>query len=128
MQKIAINFSESTTAVKRLNAVNNGPISSVRNIGTSGIFQELQIPYSRLHDSSFCASYGGEYTVDVHRIFRNFDADENEAGNYFFEATDKYIKNILEPGADSAYTVQRINCWRLLWQASDLLSGGSRCF
>ena len=35
---------------------------------------------------------GGEFSVDVHRIFKNFDADENDPASYIFEPTDILIK------------------------------------
>ena len=103
MNKVNVCFAEKNGKIKPLNAVNNGPIVSVRSIGTEKIFSDLNIPYARLHDASFCSAYGGEFTVDVHRIFRNFDADENLEENYFFEATDKYLNNINNVGTKIFY-------------------------
>ena len=103
MNQVKVCFSKEVGKIKPLNAVNNGPIVSVRSIGTENIFTELNIPFARLHDASFCSAYGGEFTVDVHRIFRNFDADENLEENYIFEATDKYLKNIQKVGTKIFY-------------------------
>ncbi|MGN1094714.1 MAG: hypothetical protein ACI4SC_07015, partial [Candidatus Neoclostridium sp.] len=74
---IKIDFNRITGAIKPMNAVNNGPSpKNVRGIGNFELYKAANIPFARLHDSSFCTMYGGEWTVDVHRIFRNFDADE----------------------------------------------------
>ncbi len=103
MNQIKVDLNETCGKIKALNAVNNGPVSSVRGVGTEEIFKELNIPFSRLHDASFYASYGGEFTVDVHRIFRDFGADENKEESYFFEATDNYLKNINSVGTKIFY-------------------------
>ena len=60
-----------------MNAVNNGPAGSpVRKTGNTEAYAALEIPYARNHDASFYSVYGGEHTVDVHRIFKNFDAEK----------------------------------------------------
>ena len=43
------------------------------------------------------------WAVDVHRIFRDFNADENDANNYVFEPTDNYIKGIVSSGTKVFY-------------------------
>ena len=63
----------------------------------------MEIPYSRLHDSSFSESYGGEHTVDVHRIFKDFSADENDPASYLFGPTDKYIATVVAVGTKPFY-------------------------
>jgi len=88
-----------------MNAVNNGPVGSNVNC-TAGNFDDYRaarIPYARNHDASFFASYGGEHTVDVHRIFKNFDADENDPASYVFEPTDKYVLNTFAAGTKVFY-------------------------
>ncbi|MBO4251753.1 MAG: hypothetical protein J5911_03715, partial [Clostridia bacterium] len=85
MNEIKIDFNEKSGKIKPMNAVNNGPSGSlVRKTGNAVEYEELHIPYARLHDSAFYSGYGGEWTVDVHRIFRNFDADVNDACSYDF--------------------------------------------
>ena len=66
--------------IKPMNAVNNGPNNpGVRKQASNfDTYKELEIPYARNHDASFYQLYGGEHTVDVHRIFRDFSADEND--------------------------------------------------
>lgn len=92
MKTVTIDFSKKTGCIKPVNAVNNGPSGSpVRKTGNAESYAALEIPYARNHDASFYSGYGGEHTVDVHRIFKNFDADENDPRNYCFTATDEYI-------------------------------------
>lgn len=80
--------------IKPFNAINNGPVRSLRGINNMDTWRKLNIPYGRLHDTSF----SNEWLVDVHRIFRDFDADETDPKNYVFGPTDKYIETMLEVG------------------------------
>lgn len=103
--KITVDFSQTCGQIKPMNAVNNGPTrGNVR--GSSPFFdrfKEAKIPYARLHDSCFYTGYGGEWAVDVHRIFRDFNADENDPASYIFEPTDNYIQNIVDAGTKVFY-------------------------
>lgn len=104
MTELTFDLSKTNGKIKPMNAVNNGPAGSkVRNTGNSKYYAALEIPYARNHDASFCSSYGGEHTVDIHRIFKNFDADENDPASYVFGPTDNYIKNTLEVGTKTFY-------------------------
>ena len=90
MQTVKIDFSVCTGKIKPMNGVNNGPMAeSERGISNFRAYADLEIPYARNHDASFFEGYGGEHTVDVHRIFKNFDADENDPKTYLFEPTDE---------------------------------------
>lgn len=105
MENIIIDFSKTSGKIKHMNAVNNGPhCSSVRSSKTNfESYKALKIPYARNHDASFYNPYGGDMIVDVHRIFRNFDADENDPNSYIFEPTDKYIKGTSDAGTETFY-------------------------
>jgi len=105
MLKLKVDFTKTNGEIKRMNAVNNGPTApNIRKAPTSfDVYKALNIPYARNHDASFFNGYGGEHTVDVHRIFRNFDADENDPESYIFEPTDKYIKTTLDAGTKTFY-------------------------
>ena len=105
MLKLNVDFTKTKGKIKPMNAVNNGPTSpSIRKTYTSfDAYKALNIPYARNHDASFFNGYGGEHTVDVHRIFRDFNADENDPANYIFEPTDKYIKTTLDAGTETFY-------------------------
>lgn len=89
--------------IKPMNAVNNGPIISVRGFDNLKLYQEAKIPYARNHDASFCSSYGGEHTVDVHAIFPDFSKDPNDPASYDFAPTDRYLKQIVRGGAKVFY-------------------------
>lgn len=95
---ISVDFKKVTGEVKPMHATNNGPI---RGIGfgaqkTNGFedWKESGIPYVRTHDSSFCANYGGEHTVDINAVFPDFDADVNSESSYDFKITDNYFSQI----------------------------------
>ena len=104
MKTINVDFSTSMGKIKPMNAVNNGP-HGMSERGTTNFpdYAALEIPYARNHDASFHSAYGGEHTVDVHRIFRNFDADENDPNSYIFEPTDMYTKNTYAAGTKVFY-------------------------
>ena len=103
MVRIHTDFNTAVGKMKPMNAVNNGPVGSVRTNGNVDAYRAARFPYARLHDASFCSGYGGEFSVDVHRIFRNFDADENDAANYVFAPTDAYLKRIKDAGTEIFY-------------------------
>ena len=105
MNKIKFDFSMRSGKIKPMNAVNNGPAgSAVRGSrGNIDTYAALEIPYARNHDASFYSSYGGEHTVDVHRIFKNFDADENDPASYVFGPTDQYVENTFYVGTKVFY-------------------------
>ena len=105
MQTITIDFSKTDGVIKPMNAVNNGPAGSkVRGIrGNIDTYAAAHIPFARNHDASFYPGYGGEHTVDVHRIFKNFDADENDPASYVFGPTDQYIADTIEAGTKVFY-------------------------
>lgn len=99
-----IDFSDRAGAIKPLNAVNNGPAGSrVRGTSNFDDYKALKIPFARLHDSAFCSGYGGEYAVDVHRVFPDFSADENDPASYLFAPTDTYLSTIAEAGTGIFY-------------------------
>lgn len=101
---IKVDFNSEMGSVKPLHAVNNGPAGSiVRGTSNSQYFTEAGIPYARLHDSASFQGYGGDYSVDVHRIFRNFDADVTSPESYIFTETDQYIAGILKAGVKVFY-------------------------
>ena len=105
MENVKVNFNSITGKVKCINAVNNGPAGSrVRMTGNFSKYKALEIPYARLHDASFYAgNYGGEFSVDVHRIFPNFEADENNPDSYIFAPTDSYLEDIDSVGTKIFY-------------------------
>ena len=104
MTKITVDSAKSTGKVKPMHAVNNGPIApNVRGVTNFELYKAAGIPYARNHDASFYSSFGGEHTVDVHRIFKNFDADENDPAAYIFDPTDKYVSDTISTGTKVFY-------------------------
>ncbi len=59
---------------------NNGPVLELhrenpfQSRNNFEFYKSMYIPYARLHDTPFFADYGGNHVVDVHLIFRDFDA------------------------------------------------------
>ena len=105
MSTLKVDFSLNSGKIKDMNCVNNGPNGSpVRQTGNVELYRAIKIPYARLHDSAYYSGiYGGEYSVDVHRVFPNFDADVNDPNSYVFEPTDIYLKSIEAVGTKVFY-------------------------
>ena len=77
MQHISVDFSHDAGRVKPMHSVNNGPVykfTADQRISNMDAYRAAGFPYARTHDASFCSTYGGEHTVDVHLIFRDFPA------------------------------------------------------
>lgn len=102
MLHISFDISKNVGVVKPMHCTNNGPANN-RAGGNGKWFQAAGIPYARNHDASFSSSYGGEHTVDVHLIFRDFDADENDPDSYDFTLTDQYVQRTLDFGTVTYY-------------------------
>lgn len=104
-KKIEVDFDSEVGKIKMMNAVNNGPVvaGSDQTRGNQDTYKALKIPYARVHDAAFYSGYGGEHTVDVHAIFPNFDADENDPASYDFTYTDIYMSQIIKYGAKPFY-------------------------
>lgn len=104
MTKATVGFGRRAGRIKPMHAVNNGPIApTVRGTSNFELYKAAGIPYARNHDASFYSAFGGEHTVDVHRIFKNFNADENDPESYIFAPTDKYLKDITNAGTKVFY-------------------------
>lgn len=107
MAQLKIDFLNTVGKIKPMHATNNGPIKGLGFGGQDAngfeLWRQAGIPYARTHDSSFCASYGGEHTVDIHAVFPNFDADVNDPSSYDFAVTDNYLKQITDCGTKVFY-------------------------
>jgi len=97
---ISIQLENKVGPVKPLNGVNNGPLGSL-SVDKSWEFREARIPFSRLHDTE--GSYGSGVFVNIHCVFPNFEADVNSPDSYFFDATDIYLKAIIDAGTQVFY-------------------------
>ncbi len=104
--KLHVNYNNAAGKIKPMNAVNNGPVykrTGGQNSGNLDTYTAANIPFARTHDASFCPSYGGEHTVDVHLIFRDFDADPYDPASYDFHLTDEYMETIKLAGTEPFY-------------------------
>ena len=100
---ITIDPEQKLGKIKPMNAVNNGPIQGAHGRGNMELWKAAAIPYTRNHDASFCYSYGGEHTVDVHAIFPDFSKDPNDPASYDFTLTDEYLQRIQGAGTKVFY-------------------------
>lgn len=106
---LKIDFLESVGTMKTLTGINNGPKSDAAitengiqwGLDATEIYQELGVPYVRTHDMEY--PNGGDRFIDIHCIFPDFSRDAEDAEAYHFEATDAYIANIRESGAEVFY-------------------------
>lgn len=89
--------------IKPLHACVGGPKTGGPYLpnDVSNIFNEIGIPSCRLHDIE--GVYGMNQFVDIHCIFPNFDANENDENNYNFTMTDKYLTAIKNCGSQIYY-------------------------
>ncbi len=95
-----------TGKIKPMHAVNNGPVykwTADQSITNIDAFRDAGIPFARNHDASFCSTYGGEHTVDVHAVFPDFDADPYDESSYDFACTDEYLRVIELAGVKTFY-------------------------
>ena len=97
---ITIDLSVGAGAFKRsLHGVNNGPIGYGSLIDVSHHFQDLGIPYVRLHD----VDWPHPRAVDIPQVFPDFEADPDDPANYDFLRTDEYLRSVLDAGAGIVY-------------------------
>lgn len=102
MQNIKVDFSKIIKEMKPLHGVNNGPVTGAEMTRNNiADFSEMGVPYSRLHDTQY--PYGQDHFVDIHCIFKNFDADPYNPESYDFDMTDLYLQKIFEAGANVIY-------------------------
>lgn len=102
MEKLQFDLSKELGAFKPLNATNGGPWHKRHEAeamaSTFAAYRAARIPYSRNHDSGMQIIYGGPYSHDITKIFRNFDADPYDPASYDFACTDEDILVCLEAG------------------------------
>ena len=99
MTNFQIHPREELGLFKPLHGVNNGPIAYGSLVNVSRFYREMKVPFVRLHDTN----WPHPREVDIHTIFPNFEADENDPQSYDFARTDEYIRTIVETGAQIIY-------------------------
>ena len=107
MEKLRFDLTKNDGKIKVLNATNGGPIhkrhANDQFRSNFEDYKNAKIPYSRNHDSGIIGNYGGPYSHDISKIFRNFDADENDPNSYDFACTDEAILVCLETGTKTFF-------------------------
>lgn len=115
MNSVTVDFSQKRGKVKPMHAVNNGPAYKFypdQRITNIDAYKDAGIPFARTHDASFYDVYGGEYTVDIHALFPDFDRDPYDGESYDFRLTDEYLKVIYMGGAKPFYRLgSKIEHW-----------------
>ncbi|MBQ6645150.1 MAG: hypothetical protein IJM56_00540 [Clostridia bacterium] len=94
MAELTVNALKTAGKIKPLNGLCNAP-----QLRTLKYWQKAAVPYTRLHDSFL----GLWHVVDVSAVFPDFSKDENDPASYDFGMTDRYIKKVLESGAQIVY-------------------------
>lgn len=90
INNVTVDFNKKVGKMKPMHAVNNGPIvGSVRGMGNDKYFVEAGPLRAAARQRVLFALRAASTSVDVHRIFRNFDADENDPKSYVFKPTDR---------------------------------------
>ena len=101
MATIKIDTSKKIGKIKPMHAGGQPPIGGKNMNEFFHYMTEAGIPYSRLHDVN--GAFGSNRFVDIPNVFRNFDADENDAANYDFTFTDHLLKSIIDSGVEPYY-------------------------
>ena len=95
-------FSQTIGQIKPVNGTNLGPrLVTSRYNEQQKLFNGAHFGLVRLHDAPW--DNPTLRLVDVHYIFGNMNDDPADPANYYFDATDDYIKSILDGGAPIMY-------------------------
>ncbi len=99
---LSADFSQPAGQIRKVNGTNLGPrLSSSRFNNLQARFNEARFGIVRLHDAP--SDNAGLRLVDLQHIFGNMNSDPADPANYYFAATDDYIKSILDGGAPIMY-------------------------
>ena len=98
---IAADFLDKKGAIKPIHGFGNGPVTGRFTCDKTKEFKEAKIPYSRLHDTEGLMG-SGEF-VNIHCIFKNFEADPYDPASYSFTHTDRYLQCVLNAGTKVFY-------------------------
>jgi len=99
MAEIHVYSGERIAAIKPVHGVGQPPFQGLK-FPMFHYLTEASIPYSRLHD---VGNYMSGRLVDIHCIFRNFDADPTDPASYDFAFTDRLITALMEAGVEPVF-------------------------
>ena len=88
---LTVDFTTSIGPIKPMHGIGQPPLLGLSEKMFS-FLADAGIPYSRLHDTG--GAFGGNRYVDIHNIFRNFDADEYDEASYDFAFTDWLLQTL----------------------------------
>ncbi len=97
---IKINFENKVGQIKAMHGIGQPPFEGIDD-SLFHYISEAGIPYSRLHDVG--GRFGGNMFVDIHNIFRDFNADVNDENSYDFVFTDWLLEKLNEHGCKIVY-------------------------
>ena len=100
---ITVDFSKKCGKIKPMNCINGAPRSGGYDLSydVSEEFSKMGIPAVRAVLPS--GEYGLNQFIDIHCIFPDFSADENDENSYNFLPTDQYLASIKAVGAEIFY-------------------------
>ncbi len=97
--ELEIDFSRTNGTWRSLHGINRGPLVAGGLFDVIEAQRELNLPFTRLHDSRWP---NGD-VVDIHNVFPDFDRDPESAASYDFARTDAYIAAIRKTGSQIVY-------------------------
>ena len=102
-KEIKIHFDKKCGKIKPMHSLNGGPRSGGYGLpfDFSDEYTEMATPIVRTVGAA--GEYGHNQFVNVHAIFPDFDADEENPESYNFQPTDLYLEKIRETGAEIFY-------------------------
>ncbi|MCR4718660.1 MAG: hypothetical protein K5768_03415 [Firmicutes bacterium] len=102
MNTVNVDFNKALGKMKPVHSVNGGVTQGIAKLTSyKRLFEDLSIPYARYHDIEY--PFGAGQFIDIHCIFPNFDADENDENSYNFQCTDEYIQATVDSGTKPFY-------------------------
>ena len=129
MKTVKIDKNKILGKIRDLNGVGGGPLTSNFTCDATELFKEARIPFSRTHDIEY--PYGSGEFVDIHCVFPDFKADEDNPESYNFVLTDAYLKAILNAGAKPFYrlgaTIEHQPIKRHIFPPADSEKWGKIC-
>jgi len=98
-QVITVDAADIRGTIKRVNDVDNGPLSQRGIVDLSGFYKELGIRRVRLHD----VPWTYDNVLDINYIFPDWNADPDRPESYDFTQSDFYIRSITSLGISIIY-------------------------
>ena len=109
MKTLRFQNTDTEKSFKPLHATNGGPWTKrPRDASLRSNFLEFEaakLPFVRNHDSNLAGHnvYGAPFVHDIHVLFPDFDADENDPASYDFACTDDNVLTCLDAGSETFF-------------------------